>query len=109
MTGVLLRASIGTIGILAVALIVLFKLPSDQQASASHAGGMDAMSIDMDTAGNTVTNLATREKCGEVGPGSSLTFDVTGEAIPPYELGFPYAQGGVIGFSFALGYDEVAL
>ena len=75
-------------------------------AGASHMGGMDAMSIDMDPTGNTATSLGTRQSCGEVSPGGTLTFDVTAAGIPPYDGAI---SGGMIGWFFSIRYDEAAL
>jgi len=65
-------------------------------AGASHAGGMDAMSIDMDVAGNTATSLGPRDDCVVAAPGAVLTLDVTAEGIP--------ASNPLVGFAFDLNY-----
>jgi hypothetical protein len=75
---------------------------------------MDAMSIDMNTAGNTAMGLGTRESCGEVTPGGSVTFDVTAQGIPPWnDNGTPGDTSddsdGIEGFQLDITYDEAAL
>jgi hypothetical protein len=46
-------------------------------ATGSHAGGMQAMSIDMDTTGNTSTSLGPLDSCLSVTPPISFDLDVT--------------------------------
>ena len=65
-------------------------------ARASHAGGMDAMSIDMDVAGNTATSLGPRDNCVVAAPGATVTLDVTAQNIP--------VTNPMIGFTFVLTY-----
>ncbi len=86
--------------LLVVSLILVLNSPSGP-AGASHMGGMDAMSIDMDTAGNTATSLGPRESCGEVSPGGTKTFDVTALNVP--------SSTALIAYSFTLAYDEAPL
>lgn len=69
-----------------------------QHTSASHDGGMDAMSIDMDVTGNTATSLGPREDCIEVSAGAPVTFDVTATNIP--------ATDPIFAFSFTLNYPS---
>ena len=67
-------------------------------ARASHTGGMDAMSIDTDVAGNTATSLGARNNCAVVAPGANVTVDVTAENLP--------ASNPMIAFTFDLNYPQ---
>jgi hypothetical protein len=55
---------------------------SAARTNASHDGGMDAMSIDMNVAGNTATSLGPRDECVEVSLGGTITLDVTATNFP---------------------------
>ncbi len=81
----------------------------------SHIGGAratddgntpDAMSIDMDTTGNSATTLGALDQCTRIDQGSSGTIDVTVTNVPPYvdnpPLGVTDASdmGGIISFSY---------
>jgi hypothetical protein len=59
---------------------------------------MDAMSIDMDVAGNTARSLGPRESCREVSPGETVVLDVTATNIP--------ASHPIFGFSFRLHFPS---
>jgi hypothetical protein len=93
------RLAAGTAGFFFL-LILAAMLALQGDARASHEGGMDAMSIDLDVAGNTATTLGPRDECLEVSPGDTLTLDVTAEGIP--------AQYPMIAFSFQLGHTPDA-
>lgn len=71
-------------------------------ARGSHAGGMDAMSIDLDTTGNTATSLGPLDSCLSVSPPASFDLDVTALNIPAT------AFGGMSAFGFTLNYDAGA-
>jgi hypothetical protein len=83
-------------GLLVLGVFMLAALISSRSAGASHAGGMDAMSIDMDIAGNTGTSLGPLDTCIEVSADGSVVLDVTAEGIP--------ASNPMIGFSFELSF-----
>jgi len=70
-------------------------------ASASHTGGMDAMSIDTDVTDNTAISLGARENCVVVAPGASVTVDVTAENIPE--------TNPMIAFGFDLNYPSTTM
>src|SRR5688500_3055947 len=94
-----------TIGLLVGAVLmlgfaVLLSSATSDPASASHAGGMHLMSIDMDpgaTPANTGTTLGTREFCAQINENDTLDadedavdeveIDVTAEGIPAYDDG----------------------
>ena len=80
--------------LLAVALLALDAAGTD----ASHAGGMDAMSIDLDPTGNTATSLGPLDSCVEARQGDVVTVDVTALNVP--------AATAMIGFSYRIEYDE---
>ncbi|HET8945053.1 MAG TPA: hypothetical protein VFO59_09755, partial [Dehalococcoidia bacterium] len=69
--------------------------------AAADAGGMEAMSLDMDVAGNTATSLGPWDGCVEARPGDLLTLDVTALNIP--------ASAPMIGFTFVVGYQEAVV
>jgi hypothetical protein len=76
------------------------------QGEASHAGGMSAMSIDLNTSGNTasglgaghVETLSTTDATLSVSPCDSVTLDVTGQGVP--------ASNPLAGFGFTLNYNS---
>ena len=78
-------------------------------AGASHAGGMDAMSLDLDPSGNSATVLGTREDCaiitvngvmdGDEDSIDAVDVDVTATNIPTTHR--MIAFGGTIGYSEA--------
>lgn len=116
-------------GILAAALVALLVTgaPREAPAFASHAGGMDAMSIDMDPSAapaNTATTLGTREACARIDENNvldadedvvdGLGIDVTAGGVPPYDNnGTPGDSlddsGGIIGYQFVLNYSSANL
>jgi hypothetical protein len=82
-----------------VVLVALGLAVSDAgHTQASHTGGMDAMSIDVDVTGNTATSLGPRDSCVEAGPGDVVTVDVTATNIP--------ATMAMIAFTYTIQYDE---
>jgi hypothetical protein len=110
-----------------VVLVVLAVLLSDataERAGASHAGGMDAMSIDMDpgaSPANTATSVGSIEQCARINENDMLdadedgvdevTVDVTAEGIPLLDDGgTPTDQrddhAGFLGFQYEIHYDE---
>ncbi len=113
MTGVPRPACLAAVAALSALVTVLALASLSHLAQASHAGGMDAMSIDMDPTGNTATSLGTRQSCGEALPGGTLTFDITAQGIPPYNNnGTPTTlddTGGMRAYSTQLVYDEARL
>ncbi len=80
---------------------LMFVARGGSQTEASHAGGMDAMSVDVDITGNTATSLGPLESCVEARPGDTVTVDVTATNIP--------AATAMIGFAFEIQYDDVHL
>jgi hypothetical protein len=82
-------------------------------AQAASTTGFEAMSIDLDTSGNSATTIGTTENCAEVDPGGTITFDVTAKGIPPYTEGDPNVSndtsGGVMISDFTIAYDESPL
>ena len=96
---------------LAVLALAVFGATAGTTEASHHPGGMDAMSIDMNVAGNTATSLGTRQSCAEVAPGGTLTFDVTAQGIPFYsDNGTPGDTSddsdGIEASMFHLTYDE---
>lgn len=84
-------------GVAAVTIVVLGVLAlSVDGAGATQAGGMAAMSLDLDVSGNTATSLGPRDDCLEVSVGQIVTLDVTAEGIP--------ASNPMIAFAFALNF-----
>ena len=71
-------------------------------ASGSHAGGMQAMSIDMDTSGNTATSLGPPDSCRSVTPATTFDIDVTALDIPATSF------GGMSAFTFVLHYNSTS-
>jgi hypothetical protein len=80
--------------LLAAALLALDATGTD----ASHAGGMDAMSIDVDITGNTATSLGPLDSCVEARPGDTVTVDVSALNIP--------VTTAMIAFTYTIQYDE---
>jgi hypothetical protein len=81
---------------------------------------MSAMSVDMDTAGNTSSVVGPIESCARLDPNATLdadetatdtlTVDVTAEGVPAYDDGGTPADpiddsGGIIGDGFIVGFD----
>jgi hypothetical protein len=113
----------------AVALVLVLSSPdaSLQRAEASHAGGMDSMSLDMDsgaTPANTATSLGTREDCRRINENNTLdadetgvdalAIDVTAGVVPPYSDGGTPGNpsddsGGIIAYTYRLNYPEAHL
>ena len=79
-----------------LAAVMLGALAISGDAGASHAGGMTAMSIDLDVAGNSATILGPLDDCVVANAGDTLTLDVTAEGIP--------ASNPMLAFSFGLNY-----
>ena len=75
--------------------------------------GMDAMSVDTDTTGNTATAVGTIENCIEVTAGATVTLDITAQGIPAFNDGGDGSagvaaindNGGMIGYAFDVGYE----
>ena len=82
-----------------VVLVALGLVVSDAgHTQASHTGGMDAKSIDLDVTGNTATSLGPLDSCVEAQRGDMLTVDVTATNIP--------AETAMIAFAYGIEYDE---
>jgi hypothetical protein len=79
-----------------------FAAAAQDTVGASHANGMQAMSIDMDTSGNTATSLGPLDSCRSVTPPAVFDIDVTALDIPAT------AFGGMNAFAFTLHYDNTA-
>jgi hypothetical protein len=88
--------AIGVLGAAALAATLVVVLDLSSGAGASHAGGMDAMSFDLDVSANTATSLGPLDDCIEANPGDNLTLDVTAEAIP--------VSNPMIAFSYNLNF-----
>jgi hypothetical protein len=92
-----------------VALVGMFAL-HERGAEATHVpdhDGMQAMSIDLDIAGNDATSLGARDGCLEVAPGQTVVFDITAEGIP---VDYPMlAFHTVLGFAGALTVESYDL
>ena len=76
-----------TVGLFAFLLIAGTFLALGQHGGVQAvAPAADAMSIDMDTTGNTASSIGTRDECVSVAAGSTVTVDVTidrdGGALP---------------------------
>jgi hypothetical protein len=113
--------------VVAVILLLLSADVSLPDAHASHAGGMDSMSLDMDSAAtpaNTATSLGTREDCRRINENNtvdademgvdSLAMDVTASSVPPYSNGGTPGNpsddsGGIIAYTYRLNYSEANL
>ncbi|TMB99469.1 MAG: hypothetical protein E6J42_03080, partial [Chloroflexi bacterium] len=101
MTGARVRRA-ATLAMVSLALISsLLLLVLQGSAGASPAPGAEAMSIDMDTTGNTATALGPRDNCVSVNPGQTLDIDVTIANIP--------ASNPMIAFQFTLEYASSAV
>ena len=90
----------GAVLILA-SLVAAVALAIGLSSTRASNGGMDAMSIDLDTSGNTATTLGPRDRCQEVQPGQTVTLDVTATNIP--------ASNPMIGFGYYIQYNDSAL
>jgi hypothetical protein len=100
---------------LALAVLALFGAFAAYMVREAHAGAdpnaMDAMSIDLNTTGNSATALGARQSCQRINENNTLdadetstdtlTFDVTATNIP--------VTNRMIGFSYQLSYEESAL
>ncbi len=80
----------------ASAALLLTLLLLAGSAGAADPGAMEAMSIDMDTAGNAATSLGPWDECIVASPGGTLTVDVTATNIP--------ATNPMVGFEFRFIY-----
>ena len=93
-------AVLSVVALSLISLVGVGALPRAQDVSAGHAGGMDAMSIDMDsgnTPANTANTIGTREDCRRINENNSLDadetavdsidIDVTAGGVPPYSDG----------------------
>jgi len=96
-----------TVGLIAFLLIAGTFLALGQHGGVEAvAPAADAMSIDMDTTGNTASSLGTRDECVSVAAGSTVTVDVTIDNIPTYvdnaPLGVvdPNDTGGITAFAY---------
>ncbi len=96
-------------------------------ARAGHAGGMDAMAIDMDAANataNVATSLGSSETCRQINENDTqdadetsidtLTIDVTASGIPAYsDNGTPGNllddSGGIVSYGYILNYPPANL
>jgi hypothetical protein len=114
--------ALGGLALLALAGLTVFE--TSGPATASHAGGMDAMSIDMDpgaTPANTATSIGTRETCARINENNfldadedvdadKLSVDVTADTIPAsnpmtayaYKLSYPSPDIRVTGQTLGL-------
>jgi hypothetical protein len=79
-----------------VAFIGLWGLDAPR-AEANHEGGMNAMSIDTNTAGNDADTIGPNNTCVSVTAGGTFVVDVTADDIP-----FGH---NMIAFGFTLNYD----
>ena len=91
------------------AFLVYAGISVSRSADAGHAGGMDAMSIDMNISGNSATSIGPRDDCASVSSGGSVTLDVTALGVPAYVDNAPAGvdpndEGGIVSHSFELNY-----
>jgi len=80
-------------------------------AGASHAGGMDATSLDFDPAGNTATTLGSREDCAIIANNGVLDADedsVDAVEVDITAINIP-AANRMIAFGATVGYSEANL
>jgi hypothetical protein len=89
------------VSLLATAVALFLANLPDEPVRASHAGGMDAMAIDMDPTGNDATTLGPRDECIVVTAGDSVTIDVTALNIPE--------TNPMIAFAYTLNYSSSSL
>ena len=102
------RATVALALVASAALTGIWGLDAGQ-GEASHAGGMSAMSIDLNTSGNTasglgvghVETLGALDSTLAVSPCDSVTLDVTGQGVP--------ASNPLAGFGFTLNYNSAAI
>ena len=115
------RAPIRALALIGAALglaATLGPTGSNVPVQASH-GGMDVMSIDMNTSGNTSGTVGTLQQCARINRNGfqdadedvvdGLIFDVTAQNIPAYSnSGTPGSpgddSGGIIGYQYELNY-----
>ncbi|HSP54437.1 MAG TPA: hypothetical protein VLS25_02520 [Dehalococcoidia bacterium] len=86
----------GPAAIAATAALLMTLLFIGRGAGAADPGSMEAMSIDMDIAGNDATTLGPWDQCIVASPGDTITIDVTATNIP---AAFP-----MIAFAFTLNF-----
>ena len=82
-------------------LVAAAALAVGSSSTGASNGGMDAMSIDLNTSGNTATTLGPLDSCREVQPGQTVTLDVTATNIP--------ASNPMTGFAYHILYDDSGL
>ncbi len=67
------------------------------RTSILQTGGMQAISIDMNTAGNSALSLGSRQECAEALPGDALSIDITATQVP--------ADSPMVAYSYRLVFD----
>ncbi|HET9476517.1 MAG TPA: hypothetical protein VFP63_03420 [Dehalococcoidia bacterium] len=77
-----IRAAVTAAGSLTLILFLALAVRGADNTTATQAGGMSAMSVDMDSSGNSATVLGPREECVITSPGATVTIDVTATDIP---------------------------
>src|SRR5438105_3274474 len=82
----------------AVAVIIAV---SATMITRGQTGGMAAMSVDMDTTGNSATALGADDPCVQAAAGTDVILDITANSIP--------ASNPMIGYTYTLHYDSTAL
>lgn len=80
----------------AAAVLLAASLLYGRIIGAADPGAMEAMSIDMDTVGNSATSLGPRDECIVASPGSTITLDVTAASVP---VAYP-----MLAFTFTLNF-----
>ena len=90
----------GAVLILA-SLVAAVALAIGLSSTRASNGGMDAMSIDLDTSGNTATTLGPLDSCLQVQPGETITLDITATNIP--------ASNPMVGFAYLILYNDSML
>ncbi len=110
--------------LLLCSLALSFALSPQEIVKASHAGGMDAMSVDMDITGNSPTAIGTQTTCVRLNENNvqdgaetgvdTITFDITALTIGAFNdggdgVGGGNDSGGIIAYSLTLQYDESLL
>ncbi len=120
------RSPLTIVLLAALPVLALFLGPADQgvaPAAAGHAGGMNAMSIDLNSAGNGATSLGVRQACRQVFENNAqdagedvvdgILIDVTAAGIPAVNTNGTTTvaddSGGIVSFSYQLAYSDANL
>ena len=96
-----MRKAALVLGSLAGLLIAVAFLARGDSVTRADVGGMTAMSLDMDTTGNTATSVGAIDVCVHAIAGDAVTVDVTAQGIPP--------TTAMIAFAATISYDKNSL